>query len=73
MLVFVVLIILVILINYYFSYTDKILDGVDITENDKLNVQKLEREFSQITNYDVFLNQPTIALTRIDISEHGMC
>lgn len=53
-------------------FTDKILDAVDIAENDKLNVQKLEREFSQITNYDVFLNQPTIALTRIDISQHGI-
>lgn len=52
-------------------YVDKILDNV-ITENDKLNVQKLEHEFSQITNYDVFLNQPTVALTRIDISEHGI-
>lgn len=48
------------------------MDAVDIAENDKLNVQKLEREFSQITNYDVFLNQPTIALTRIDISQHGI-
>lgn len=44
---------------------------MDITENE--NVQKLEREFSQITNnYDVFLNQPTIALTRIDLSQHGI-
>lgn len=49
------------------------MDDVDITENDKLNVQKLEHEFSQITNnYDMFLNQPTIALTRIDLSEHGI-
>lgn len=49
------------------------LDAVDIAENDKLNVQKLEQEFSQITNnYDVFMNQPTIALTRIDLSQHGI-
>lgn len=56
----------------YVFCIDKILDAVDITENDKLNVQKLEHEFSQITkNYDMFLNQPTISLTRIDLSEHG--
>lgn len=49
------------------------LSDVDITENDKLNVQKLEHEFSQITNnYDLLLNQPTIPLTRIDLSEHGI-
>lgn len=49
------------------------LDAVDIAENDKLNVIKLEREFSQMTNnYDVFMNQPTIALTRIDLSQHGI-
>lgn len=46
---------------------------VEISENDKLNVQKLEHEFSQITNnYDDFLNQPTIPLTRIDLNEHGI-
>lgn len=59
---------------YVFVFADKMLDDVDITENDKLNVQKLEREFSQITNnYEMFINQPTIALTRIDLSEHGIC
>jgi len=53
--------------------TDKILGDVEITENDKINVQNLERQFSQITNnYDVFLNQPTISLTRIDLSQHGI-
>lgn len=56
----------------YIFCIDKILDAVDIAENDKLNVQKLEHEFSQLTkNYDMFLSQPTIALTRIDLSEHG--
>ncbi|XP_026815896.1 nipped-B-like protein isoform X1 [Rhopalosiphum maidis] len=44
---------------------------LDEEENDKINVQNLERQFSQITNnYDVFLNQPTISLTRIDLSQH---
>lgn len=53
--------------------TDKILGDVEITENDKINVQNLECQFSQITNnYDVFLNQPTISLTRIDLSQHGI-
>lgn len=56
-----------------FLYVDKMLDAVDIAENDKLNVQKLEHEFSQITNnYDMFLNQPTIALTRLDLNQHGI-
>lgn len=56
-----------------FFFTDKILGDVEITENDKINVQNLERQFSQITNnYDVFLNQPTISLTRIDLSQHGI-
>jgi len=57
----------------YLFYLDKMLDD-DITEDDKLNVQKLEQEFSEISNnYDVFLNnQPTISLTRIDLSEHGI-
>lgn len=61
------------IIEVFFLYIDKILDDVEITENDKLNVQNLERQFSQITNnYDVFLNQPTISLTRIDLSQHGI-
>jgi len=56
-----------------FFYTDKILGDVEITENDKINVQNLEHQFSQITNnYDAFLNQPTISLTRIDLSQHGI-
>ncbi|XP_050529053.1 nipped-B-like protein isoform X2 [Daktulosphaira vitifoliae] len=46
-------------------------DDVGVSENDKANVQKLEHEFSQLTNnYEAFLNQPTIALTRLDLSEH---
>lgn len=57
-------------------YTDTILNDVqEITENDKITVQNLEHEFSQITNnYDVFLNnEPTISLSsRIDIGEHGI-
>lgn len=60
-------------IKFVLFYTDKILDDVVITENDKINVQNLEHQFSQITNnYDVFLNQPTISLTRIDLSQHGI-
>ncbi|VVC44793.1 Hypothetical protein CINCED_3A008325 [Cinara cedri] len=55
---------------------DTILHDVqEITENDKINVQNLEHEFSQITNnYDVFLNnEPSISLSsQIDISEHVM-
>lgn len=59
--------------TWVFLFIDKILNYVEILENDKLNVQNLERQFSQITNnYDVFLNQPTISLTRIDLSQHGI-
>lgn len=57
----------------WFFYIDKMLDGVNIAENGKLNVQELEHEFSQISNnYGMFLNQPTIALTRLDLNQHGI-
>lgn len=44
------------------------LDDVAIPENVKLNVETFKNEIDKL----VFLNQPTVPLTRIDIRDHGI-